>query len=229
MPIFQLTDEMMFPPVELSEEDGLLAIGGDLSAERLLLAYSNSLFPWYNEGDPILWWSTDPRFVLFPDEIKISKSMRRVFNQKEFTITLDRCFKEVMTECGMPRRKQRGTWITPAMLDAYCELHRLGYAHSVESWKNGKLAGGLYGVSLGRIFFGESMFAKENNASKAAFITLVLKLRELGFLLIDSQVYTAHLESLGARDIPRYEYLQILSEALKFETIRGNWGRAIPL
>lgn len=223
MPIFHLTDAISFPPVECATEEGILAVGGDLSPERLLAAYSRGIFPWYNEGEPILWWSPDPRFVLFPEEVYISKTMRQVLRRNIFRIHYDRSFDEVVKRCQGPRKKQRGTWITPEMRDAYRNLHELGFAHSVEAWRDGHLAGGLYGVSLGGCFFGESMFAEESNASKAALIVLALRLREIGFLVIDSQVYTAHLESLGAREIRRDEYLEILRRGLELPTYRGSW------
>ena len=204
MPIYRLGKDPVFPPVELSTEEGILAVGGDLSPERLIIAYSQGIFPWYSQGEPIIWWSPDPRFVLFPDEIKVSKSMRQVLRRNVFRVTFDQAFREVIASCQrVQRRKQRGTWITREMLDAYCLLHDCGFAHSVEVWQGDDLAGGLYGVSLGRCFFGESMFARVGNASKAALITLTMRLRERGFLIIDSQVYTEHMESMGAREIPR--------------------------
>lgn len=224
MPIFRLTEEPVFPPPDLATEEGVLAVGGDLSAERLLAGYANGIFPWYTQGDPIIWWSPDPRFVIFPDEIVVSKSMRRVLNQGQFRITFDRAFPDVIRECSMPRKKEKGTWITRDMMDAYIGLHQSGYAHSVEAWVGDELKGGLYGVSLGKAFFGESMFAREANASKTALIVLGRKLRDLGFLLIDSQVHNPHVESLGAREIARKEYLAILKQALEFGTLNGNWG-----
>ncbi len=223
MSIFHLTDAISFPPVEFATEEGILAVGGDLSPERLLKAYSLGIFPWYNEGEPILWWSPDPRFVLFPEEVYVSKTMRQVLRRGIFRIRCDQSFDEVVDRCRGPRKKQRGTWITPEMREAYRNLHELGYAHSVEAWREGHLAGGLYGVSLGGCFFGESMFSDESNASKTALISLALRLREIGFLVIDSQVYTAHLESLGAREIRRIEYLEILRRGLEMPTYRGSW------
>lgn len=224
MPIFALRKDIVFPPVELADKSGILAVGGDLTSERLLEAYGNGIFPWYSEGDPIIWWSPDPRFVLYPNEIKISKSMRQVLRRGIFTITFDRSFREVIHACRGPRRHEAGTWITNDMFEAYIELHRLGYAHSVEAWHDDNLAGGLYGVSLGRCFFGESMFTKVSNASKAAFITLTVILRGLGFNLVDCQVYTDHLKSLGARHIPRCEFIESVRTGLLSETILGNWG-----
>lgn len=224
MPIFELGNEIIFPPVDLSSESGILAVGGDLSTERLLLAYSEGIFPWYSDDSPIIWWSPDPRFVLFPDELKIARTMRQVLERKIFSITLDRSFRDVISLCKKPRKKQPGTWITSEMQSAYCRLHELGFAHSVEAWQDNRLAGGLYGVSLGKCFFGESMFSQASNASKAALICLVRRLKQLDFKIVDSQVYTQHLESLGAREIPRAEYVEILKEGLKYPTLRGNWG-----
>ena len=174
MPIFKLTNELIFPSPHLAEEDGLLAIGGDLSEARLLLAYSMGIFPWYSEGDPILWWSTDPRLVLFPEDLKVSRSLNQTLRKGIFNITFDEAFEEVIRNCASVHSKaDGGTWITDDMMDAYIDLHHAGYAHSVESWFEGKLAGGLYGISIGSAFFGESMFAKKSDASKAAFVTLV--------------------------------------------------------
>jgi leucyl/phenylalanyl-tRNA---protein transferase len=223
MPIFRLCDDIIFPPAGLASGSGVLAVGGDLSTGRLLAAYRGGIFPWYSEGDPIIWWSPDPRFVLFPGELRVSKSMRQVLKRNTFSITCDRDFSGVITGCR-DSREESGTWITDEMLEAYCELHRLGYAHSVEAWHEGVLAGGLYGVSLGRCFFGESMFATVSNASKAAFIVMVGFLEKIGIRIIDCQVYTSHLESLGARSIPRADFLQILGEALEHPDVTGNWG-----
>lgn len=222
---YWLNDSLVFPPVTEANRQGILALGGDLSVERLLLAYSSGIFPWYSEGEPIVWYSPNPRFVLFPEKLSVSKSMRQTLKRGQFQVTLDTNFRAVMTNCQQVRReKQEGTWITNDMLEAYCALHEQGYAHSVEVWEAGKLVGGLYGVSLGRIFFGESMFAHVSNASKTGFITLVGKLAERGFQLIDSQVYTAHLDSLGAESIPRRNYIQLLKTAIETgETLRGKW------
>lgn len=225
MPIFRLSSELLFPPVELSEPDGILAAGGDLSVERLLLAYRSGIFPWYSSGEPILWWSPDPRFVLFPEDLHISKSLKKVLNSNQFEITFDKAFPQVISHCRAKNRpNQEGTWITKEMIRAYVDLHRAGYAHSVEAWKDGILAGGLYGVSIGRVFFGESMFYLVENASKIAFVKLVEKLRSLGFLVIDSQVYTKYLETFGAKHIPREKYLEILQKGFEMESIVGNWG-----
>lgn len=226
MPVFKLSAKYLFPPVSLAEPEGVLAVGGDLSVGRLLAAYRSGVFPWYSGGDPILWWAPDPRFVLFPERLKVSQSLRRVLKKGVFTVTFDSAFEAVITACGrIKRKKQRGTWITPEMVEAYCRLHAAGYAHSVETWSSGELVGGLYGVSLGRAFFGESMFARVSDASKAALVALVERLKAQGCTLIDSQVHTAHLESLGAVSIPRDEYMDLLGEALQGETVKGNWGR----
>lgn len=226
MPVFWLDDESLdFPAPELATPEGIIAVGGDLSAERLLTAYSEGIFPWFNEGDPILWWSPDPRFVLFPDELVVSRSMRPYFNQKKFQVTFDRDFEGVMRNCQQSNRNgQSGdTWITEDMIQAYVQIHHLGYAHSVEVWQGDEQVGGLYGISLGKIFFGESMFAKVSNASKYGFITLVQNLREKGFVLIDCQQQTQHLGSLGARPISRKSFLQYLEENKKQETLTGSW------
>ncbi len=215
MPIFLLNDELVFPEVEHATDEGILAIGGDLRPERLLLAYASGIFPWYSNGEPIIWWSPDPRFVLFPPELKVSRSMRKILKQGVFSITFDKAFERVIEQCRRIKRKgQRGTWITPEMQKAYIRLYKLGFAHSVEAWKDGELAGGLYGVSLGKVFFGESMFSKASNASKACLVTLVEHLAKMGVELIDSQVYTRHLETLGAREIPRSEYLTLLKNLI---------------
>jgi leucyl/phenylalanyl-tRNA--protein transferase len=210
MSLFILNNELLFPPVHLSEPDGLLAIGGDLSPERLLLAYRHGIFPWY-EGQHILWWCPDPRFVLFPEELRESRSMRQLKNRNAFDFRTDTAFREVITNCKtIARRGQESTWITDAVRDAYTRMHELGYAHSAEAWLDGELAGGLYGIRMGNVFFGESMFSKVSNASKFAFIQYVYKLFSEGVSLIDCQVYTEHLESLGARMIPRDEFTNLL-------------------
>jgi len=209
MPIFALDEDLQFPDPNLAEADGLLAIGGDLSAPRLIQAYKSGIFPWFEDDVP-LWWSPDPRFVLFPAEIKISTSMKTLLKRKAFTFTINKSFSEVIRNCKSVRRDGQagGTWITEEMQEAYNELNRLGYAISAEAWNDGELVGGLYGVRLGKIFFGESMFSHQSNASKYAFISLVQQLKSEGVELIDCQVYTAHLESLGARMIPRKEFLK---------------------
>ena len=211
--MFLLKDPIEFPPIELADEDGLLAIGGDLSTERLLLAYREGIFPWYNEGEPICWWSPDPRFVLFPEEIEVSKSMQRVINNNAFQFTINTRFAEVIASCkSISRKGQDGTWISPAVQEAFTRLHKEGHAHSAEAWQDGKLVGGLYGIRMGNIFFGESMFSKTTNASKFALIEYTRLLQQQGVQLIDCQVYTTHLESLGARMIPRTAFTRILSE-----------------
>lgn len=215
MPIFALDEDLQFPDPNLAEADGLLAIGGDLSAPRLIQAYKSGIFPWFEDDVP-LWWSPDPRFVLFPAEIKISTSMKTLLKRKTFTFTINKSFSEVIRNCKSVRRDgQAGTWITEEMQEAYNELNRLGYAISAEAWNDGELVGGLYGVRMGKIFFGESMFSHQSNASKYAFISLVQQLKSEGVELIDCQVYTAHLESLGARMIPRKEFLKKIQATAK--------------
>lgn len=207
MQLYLLDENLWFPPVEEALEDGLLAVGGDLSTERLLLAYHSGIFPWYSEDIP-MWWSPDPRFVLFPDELKVSKSMRSLLNKETFTFTTNKAFEEVIHNCQQKEREgQDGTWITEEVLEAYTKLHHLGHAHSAEAWLAGKLVGGLYGIRLGKAFFGESMFSHVSNASKYAFIKYVQQLQTEGTQLIDCQVYTEHLESLGARMIPRADFI----------------------
>lgn len=230
MPVFWLDDQSLeFPAPELATPEGILAVGGDLSPARLLEAYAGGIFPWFNEGDPILWWSPDPRFVLFPDELVVSKSMRPYFNQKKFQVSFDQDFEAVMRGCQQSNRNgQSGdTWITEDMIQAYVQVHQLGYAHSVEVWQDGNLVGGLYGISLGKIFFGESMFARVSNASKFGFITLVQKLREKGFTLIDCQQQTQHLGSLGAKPISRKSFLNYLQENKKLKTLTGSWTQVL--
>jgi len=227
MPVFKLTDKLIFPSPELAEKDGLLCVGGDLSEERLLLAYSMGIFPWYSAGDPILWWSPDPRLVLLPRDLKISRSLRQVLKNNIYEITMDAAFPEVIRNCAGARRSgNEGTWITAEMIEAYIQLHRSGVAHSIESWQNGELAGGLYGVALGGVFFGESMFAKKDNASKVAFAALVQQLIKWDFALVDCQVTTRHLISFGAREIPRSEFTQRIRKALKIPEKKGDWHLA---
>ena len=226
MPVYRLPEAVVFPPVDHAAKSGLLAVGGDLSPERLLAAYREGIFPWYGDGEPILWWSPDPRFVLFPDELRVSRSMGQFLKKGFVRITFDRAFRKVIAACRRPRPDQNGTWITEEMQEAYCALHGLGYAHSVEVWQGGILAGGLYGVSLGRAFFGESMFSAIPNASKAALITLIPHLKKRGFDLIDCQVETAHLAGLGARPISRRDFCALLKQSLRHETLRGNWGES---
>ena len=221
MPVYQLTEEPLFPPVSHAEPEGLLAVGGDLSVERLLLAYSSGIFPWFNEGDPILWWSPDLRFILEPAELKVSSSLEKVLRQGRFRVSVNEAFSDVMKGCASAKRKgAKGTWITDDMLNAYVKLHEAGYAHSVESWKEGELVGGLYGVCLGRCFFGESMFHRATDASKVAFVTLVRGLEKQGFSLIDCQMPSDHLESLGARGISRREFTERLERAGVYPSIK---------
>jgi leucyl/phenylalanyl-tRNA--protein transferase len=213
-----------FPPVESSSPEGIVAVGGSLSPGMLLSAYSQGIFPWYTEGEPILWWSPEPRCVLFPEELHISRSMRTLLKKERFRISLDTCFDKVINACKKaPRPGQRGTWITDEMLDAYITLHRLGYAHSVEVWDGALLAGGMYGVSLGRCFFGESMFTLISNASKGALIHLTLLIENLGFIFLDCQVYSSHLGTMGAIQIPRQEFMSLLRKSLQADTVRGMW------
>ncbi len=210
-----LNDKLVFPPVEMATPEGIIAIGGDLGTERLLLAYRSGIFPWYNQDEPIVWWSPDPRFVLFPDKLRVTKSMQSVLNNGSFRFTINRAFSKVLQNCKtITRQGQEGTWITPAIEQAYTKLHELGYAHSAEAWMNGELAGGLYGIRLGNVFFGESMFSKVSNASKFAFINYVHQLQKEKVTLIDCQVYTAHLESLGAKMIERNRFMVLLAENL---------------
>ena len=213
--MFLLSNELYFPPVTEADEEGILAIGGDLSTQRLLLAYRNGIFPWYTDDEPIIWWCPNPRFVLFPDEIKISKSMRAVIKKQTYSFTINNCFNNVIKNCKTINREgQSGTWISEEFIDAYTNLHNLGYALSAETWKNNKLVGGLYGVKMGNIFFGESMFSLSPNASKFAFIQLVQHLKNEGVKLIDCQVYTNHLESLGAKMIDRNDFMRLLEQHL---------------
>lgn len=214
MPVYALDQRLYFPPVAAAEADGLLASGGDLSEARLLLAYRSGIFPWF-EGQQILWWSPDPRFVLFSNEVKVSKSMKALLKKEAFEFRINHHFEGVITQCkSIYRPGQRGTWITPAMKAAYLRLHERGYAQSAEAWLNGTLVGGLYGVRLGKVFFGESMFSREKNASKFAFLKYVEWLRSDGVELIDCQVYTEHLESLGARMIPRTVFIEHLNRLI---------------
>ncbi|MBP8987646.1 MAG: leucyl/phenylalanyl-tRNA--protein transferase [Spirochaetes bacterium] len=225
---FLNNDTICFPPVEEANEDGLLAIGGNLTASWLLEAYTHGIFPWFNsDRSEILWWSPDPRFVLFPQELKIHRSLKQVMKKKIFTVSFDTAFKQVISECSKPRKQALGTWITARMKSAYIKLHELGFAHSVEVWHNGQLAGGLYGVSLGNAFFGESMFTLMDNASKIALVTLVTVLRRLEFALIDCQVYTDNLKHFGARFIPRDEFIRLLTMSSGYTTLCGSWSHLV--
>jgi leucyl/phenylalanyl-tRNA---protein transferase len=215
MQIAVLNEGLWFPPVEEALPDGLLAVGGDLSTERLLLAYRSGIFPWFSDDEPPLWWSPDPRFVLFPPELRVSKSMKKVLSSNAFEFRVNTAFEDVIACCSaMPRRDQDGTWITDDIIAAYTELHRRGFAVSAEAWQDGKLVGGLYGIRMGNCFFGESMFSKISNASKFAFINWVRLLQQEGVAVIDCQVHTEHLESLGARMIPRASFMQLLGRHL---------------
>jgi len=223
MPVFRLDDRLVFPPVHLAE-DGLLALGGDLRPERLLLAYSQGIFPWYAENLPILWHSPDPRMVMTTRELVIQRSLRKAIKKRPYEVRIDTAFEQVLRGCAeSPRPGQTGTWLIPEMIDAYMKLHDLGFAHSFEAWKGDTLVGGLYGVSLGAAFFGESMFAKATDASKIAFVASVRQLDAWRIGLIDCQVHTEHLERFGAYEISRLEYLQLLTPALDEPTRRGKW------
>ncbi|MFQ3619479.1 MAG: leucyl/phenylalanyl-tRNA--protein transferase [Spirochaetales bacterium] len=224
-PYLSEEETFSFPSPLTATREGIVAMGGNLSPGMLLSAYTQGIFPWYDEESPILWWSPDPRFVLFPSELHVPKSLERLLRKGLYQVTFDTQFLEVITACSRtPRPNQEGTWITEDMIEAYTELHRLGYAHSVEVFLEGSLVGGLYGVSLGRVFFGESMFSWSPNASKVGFVTLVRCLIQKNFQLIDSQVYTSHLERFGARNISRLKFLTLLKEALKFPPLKGSWS-----
>ena len=224
MPVFLLSDTIEFPPPHLASEDGLLAVGGDLSQKRLLLAYRMGIFPWFSNNEPILWWSPDPRLVLYPQEIKTSKTLKKIIKKEVFKVTMDLAFNEVINQCAQVRlKKNQGTWIIEDMIEAYCQLHESGFAHSVEVWHQGELAGGLYGVSLGKCFFGESMFTRISNASNIALVKLVEYLKKLSFDMIDCQVATEHLTRFGAREIPRKLFLEQLEKSLTAPTQKGKW------
>ncbi len=219
MPVYLLSQKLLFPPPDMANPDGLLAVGGDLSVARLLLAYRNGIFPWYNPQDPILWWSPDPRLVLFPKRLRVTKRLARLIRQGRFAVTLDQDFTNVIVQCAKTRLERgQDTWLSDQMIEAYIKLHRAGFAHSAEAWLDGKLAGGLYGVAMGRVFFGESMFSTVSNASKVAFVTLVRQLSRWDFRLIDCQVTTKHLLSFGAEEIPRREFLELLDVLLRAPT-----------
>lgn len=209
--MYHLTSELYFPPVETASREGILAFGGDLSPERLILAYRSGIFPWFEDAEPILWWAPNLRMVLFPQEFKPSKSLRNIINRGWFRVTFNENFSMVITHCQTVKREgQNGTWISDEMVTAYCKLHELGFAKSIEVWQNDQLVGGLYGVDLGHVFCGESMFSLVSNASKVAFVSLVNHLKEGGYALLDAQVYNEHLESLGCREIPRSDFMRIL-------------------
>lgn len=229
MPVFRLNREIVFPDPSLAEEDGILAVGGDLSPERILQAYAEGIFPWFNEGSPILWWSPDPRLVLYPAELHVSASLARTLRRGRYRVTADMAFGRVIRGCSRSDRPgQDGTWITGEMIEAYEELHRRGYAHSFEAWSGDQLAGGLYGVSLGGAFFGESMYADRPDASKVAFVRAVEFLARSGIELVDCQVRTDHLVRLGAREIPRTRFLEQLDDLLGKPTLRGKWAPGTP-
>jgi leucyl/phenylalanyl-tRNA--protein transferase len=211
--MYYLSDDLIFPPVSKADYDGILAVGGDLSPERLQLAYKSGIFPWFEEEEPIIWWSPDSRMVLFLEEVIVSKSMRNILNREVFSVTFNQNFRDVISNCQKIKRDgQNGTWITNEMFEAYCKLHELGIATSVEVWQDDELVGGLYGIDLGHVFCGESMFSKVSNASKVAFITLVSQLKKGNYKLLDCQVYNPHLESLGCREIERDAFMKILKQ-----------------
>jgi leucyl/phenylalanyl-tRNA--protein transferase len=221
-----LDKDAPFPPLRraLREPNGLLAAGGDLSPERLLEGYRRGIFPWFSEGDPILWWSPDPRMVLFPAELKISRSLSKTLRNRSYQVRFDSAFNEVIASCAAPREGVSGTWISDAMIEAYLELHRLGHAHSVETWIGDELAGGLYGVAIGGVFFGESMYSRGRDASKIALAALVARVKAEGFGLIDCQMHTRHLETLGAREIPRARFSRLLEELIHYPRSPGMWS-----
>ena len=225
MTVFALPAQPIFPDPSLADEDGLLAVGGDLSPQRLLMAYGRGIFPWYSENAPILWWSPDPRLILEPSRVHVPKRLERILRQGVFRFTLDTAFERVIAGCAQtPRRGACGTWIVPEMLAAYCRLHELGFAHSIEVWSGGTLVGGLYGVALGGAFFGESMFYNEPDASKAGFVILIRALDRAGFILFDCQQTTAHMLRFGGFEVPRDEFLSRLEQALELPSPRGPWS-----
>ncbi len=212
--MYFLSKELYFPPVSEASPEGILAVGGDLSTDRLLLAYRNGIFPWFDDDEPILWWSPPQRMVVNPNAYKVAKSLRKIINRAVFSVTFNTAFEQVITHCQTIKRKgQKGTWITPTMLEAYLKLHELGHAQSVEVWQDQQLVGGLYGVDLGKVFCGESMFSKVPNASKVAFVSLIQKLKDENYMLLDCQVHNDHLEKLGAFEISRTNYLKILKSS----------------
>lgn len=228
MPVFQLTKHISFPPADLAEKNGLLAIGGDLCPQRLIAAYSHGIFPWYSEGDPLLWWFTHPRLVLFPDEFKIPGRLQRYARNSTITTTRDCAFSQVIRECALIRTETGdGTWITKEMQAAYTELHRMGFAHSVECWQENRLVGGLYGITLGRVFFGESMFSRIKSASQFAMIALLKFLKSKNFQMVDCQMTTDHLLRFGAREISGREFQIHLKEYIKDTQPHENWNKDI--
>jgi len=228
LPWLSLSNDNQFPPIKDAFEDGLVAAGGDLSPNRLLNAYRHGLFPWFNEDDPILWWSPNPRMVLFTDKIKLSKSLKKTLRTSSLSISFDRAFEQVMTACSQPRTDladdpNNGTWIHPEMIDAYVSLHQQGHAHSIECWQDGVLVGGLYGVAIGKMFFGESMFSRVRDSSKIALVTLCQQLNRWGFSLIDCQVYSDHLASLGAEEIEQAEFIKYINEYCQQDNVSNTW------
>lgn len=225
MPVFQLTRQPFFPPPELAEENGLLAIGGDLKPDRLLAAYKSGIFPWYSQGDPLLWWYTSPRLVLFPEELRVPRRLARTMRKGTFRVTFDTAFEQVIRACGEGREENgEETWIVPEMRDAYIEMHRLGYGHSVECWQDDRLAGGLYGLRLDRVFFGESMFTRVSDASKVALVALVECLERKGVELIDCQMTTQHLLGFGARELSGKDFQQQIEQLIHTTTPDGKWN-----
>ena len=230
MPLFRLSKRLDFPPAWLARSDGLLCIGGDLSPQRLLLAYKNGIFPWFSMDEPFLWWSPDPRLVLFPKEINISKSLNKKIKKNLLSVSIDNAFEQTIRSCAKPRKKEHeGTWLVDEMIDAYIQLHNMGYAHSIEVWRGNKLVGGLYGVCLGGSFFGESMFSFENDASKIALVALSNHLKKQRFDLIDCQVTTTHLLNMGACEISRNSFLDIINKSVKRKEFKDIWNPNINL
>ena len=224
MPLFRLSERIDFPPAWLARSDGLLCIGGDLTPQRLVLAYQNGIFPWFSQNEPILWWSPDPRLVLFPGDIRVSRSLRKKIKKNRFEVRINTAFEQTIVACSKPRqRKDEGTWLVEDMIDAYISLHQMGYAHSVEVWKEDRLTGGLYGVSLGKSFFGESMFSREPDTSKIALVALAFHLARFGFDMIDCQVTTDHLLRMGATEIPRDRFLDILNRSVNGNPTGTVW------
>ena len=216
-----------FPPLEAASPEGLLAVGGDLNPDRLLSAYRQGVFPWFSDGQPILWWSPDPRAILYPADLHISRSLRKSLRTQGFAVTADRAFDDVIQRCAESRNAREGTWITSGMQEAYCTLHRMGYAHSVETWRNGQLVGGLYGLAIGKAFFGESMFSQITDASKTALVALSVSLTAGGYQFIDCQVVSEHLNSLGAKAVPRYRFSSELKQAVETPVNETPWNWTI--
>ena len=230
MPLFRLSEKIEFPPAWFARSDGLLCIGGDLSSERLLLAYQNGIFPWFSRKEPILWWSPDPRLVIFPREMHISRSLKKVLKKETFVTTINQAFEEVIHACAEPRGYHNdGTWLVDEMIDAYIRLYDQGYAHSIETWRNGRLVGGLYGVCLGGSFFGESMFSRVSNASKVALATLASHMAKYDGDLIDCQITTNHLLSMGAVEIPRHRFLSIIEQSVHRSDMTHIWDHHLEI